>query len=123
MMRPQLVIVAVMAGAPSLAAADELVAGAIYCLRSSGDPAYVLLAKVLEIEPRLVHTRQYSNKFSSCPEKVDTATLSWTVRDLPIRTVGFMNLEPKLVAHGAVSAEEAEGVREMKQLLREAAKQ
>ena len=104
--------------APGTAVGQEMSVGGIYCLTGSGGPAHVLLAKVLEVDGGVVHTRQYSNEFPSCPDSVDTSALFWSIPDLPVREKGFLMLNPKLVARGHVSAEEVEAVGEMKALLK-----
>ena len=102
---------------------EEIHVGGLYCLTGSGGPSHVLVAKVLGIESGVVHTRQYSNEFVSCPDSVDTSSLSWNVPDLPVREKGFLMLNPKLISQGQVSREEAEAVRAMKEMLRSGSKE
>lgn len=76
------------------------------------------VAKVLKIDPEIVHVRIYKEHFPRRPRSIDPAQLTLgTVHDpdgfgmghLPLRTETFEDREPLFITHTPVTAKELEG--------------
>src|SRR5258708_7430523 len=93
----------------------ELFEGAYYSI-IDGDTFSI--AKVLKLEPEIVHVRIYKQHFERRPRSIDPAALTLgTIYDkdgfgmghLPRRLVTFLNSEPVFLTHAEVTPEELEG--------------
>jgi hypothetical protein len=110
----QQALVAIALITASCASAQELRPGAIYCLSGPFIGTHFAVSKILEVEPEVVHMRLYTNVFEACPESVKLETLSWKMHDVPLQKNIFLDLNRRLMGYAAVSADEAEAVRETK---------
>ena len=96
-------------------APSELFEGAYYSI-ADGDVFSV--AKVLKLEPEIVHVRIYKQHFPQRPRSIDPAVLTFgTIHDtdgfgmghLPLRVATFMDREPEFLTHAEVKPEELKG--------------
>ena len=96
-------------------APSELFEGAYYSII---DGETFSIAKVLKLEPQIVHVRIYKQHFSQRPRSIDPAVLTLgTIHDkdgfgmghLPLRLATFMDSEPMFLTHAEVKPEELEG--------------
>ncbi len=96
-------------------APSELFEGAYY---SIVDGEIFSIAKVLKLEPEIVHVRIYKQHFPQRPRSIDPAALTLgTIHDkdgfgmghLPLRLATFMDREPMFLTHAEVKPEELEG--------------
>jgi hypothetical protein len=96
-------------------------AGGLYSVES-GDGRYGV-AKVLVLEPGVVHVRVYAEKFPSRPTGLDETKLTLgTIHDkdgfgighLPLQPAGFAAWEPALIKIVPVGADELDGYEEWK---------
>jgi hypothetical protein len=87
------------------------------CSIESGEGVFAI-AKILALEPGIVHIRLYKEKFASRPDCIDATGLSLgTINDedgfgighLPLSARNFARWEPIIIAHEGVSSEELEG--------------
>ena len=94
---------------------SELFEGGYYSI-IDGDTFSV--AKVLKLEPEIVHVRIYKQNFLQRPRSIDPAALTLgTIHDkdgfgmghLPLRPVTFLESEPMFLTHAEVTPEELEG--------------
>jgi hypothetical protein len=94
---------------------SELFEGAYY---SMIDGEAFSIAKVLKLEPEIVHVRIYKQHFPHRPRSIDPAALTLgTIHDkdgfgmshLPLRLVTFLNSEPMFLTHAEVKPEELNG--------------
>lgn len=76
------------------------------------------VAKVLKLEPEIVHVRIYKQHFSQRPRSIDPAALSLgTIHDqdgfgmghLPLRLATFIDREPMFLTHVELKPDELEG--------------
>ncbi len=97
------------------AAPAELFEGGYY---SIVDGEIFSIAKVLKLEPEIVHVRIYKQKFQQRPRSIDPAQLALgTIHDtdgfgmghLPLRLETFQNSEPLFLTYAEVLAAELEG--------------
>ena len=80
------------------------------------------VAKVLILEPGIVHVRTYAQRYSSRPASVDEASLTMgTIHDkefgvghLPLQPAGFSAWQPVLIKVVQVRADELDGYEEWK---------
>jgi hypothetical protein len=96
-------------------APSELFEGGYYSI-IDGDTFSI--AKVLKLEPEIVHVRIYKQHFPQRPRSIDPAALTLgTIHDkdgfgmghLPLRLATFMDSEPMFLTHAQVTPEELEG--------------
>ena len=96
-------------------APSELFEGAYY---SIADGEIFSVAKVLKLEPEIVHVRIYKQHFPQRPRSIDPAALTLgTIHDsdgfgmghLPLRLATFMHREPVFLTHAEVKPEELKG--------------
>jgi hypothetical protein len=96
-------------------APSELFEGAYYSL-VDGDRFSI--AKVLKLEPGIVHVRIYQQHFQQRPRAIDPGALTLgTIHDidrlgighLPLRLGTFIDHEPVFLAHAEVKPEELQG--------------
>jgi hypothetical protein len=96
-------------------APSELFEGGYYSI-IDGDTFSI--AKVLKLEPEIVHVRIYKQHFPQRPRSIDPAALTLgTIHDkdgfgmghLPLRLATFMDSEPIFLTHAEVTPEELEG--------------
>jgi hypothetical protein len=96
-------------------APSELFEGAYYSI-VDGDVFSV--AKVLKLEPEIVHVRIYKQHFLQRPRSIDPGTLTLgTIHDkdgfgmghLPLRLATFMDSEPIFLMHAEVTPQEIAG--------------
>ena len=96
-------------------APSELFEGAYYSI-IDGDTFSI--AKVLKLEPEIVHVRIYKQHFQQRPRSIDSAALTLgTIHDqdgfgmghLPLRLASFMDREPIFLTHAEVLPNELEG--------------
>ena len=92
------------------------VAGDYLSIRYEG--VQFCIAKVLVVEPSIVHLRIYKNKFPERPENVDESALELgTIHDVdgfgvghvPLSSRDFLSLDPEFIKHGAVLKAELGG--------------
>ncbi|MGE3316056.1 MAG: hypothetical protein AB7O26_13155 [Planctomycetaceae bacterium] len=96
--------------------ASAIASGNLYALRSQrGDYTIV---KVLVVDDIAVHLRTYANRFSECPEQVNSSDLSlgslgdpagFGIGHFPLSRASFEREEKKLVGRETVSYEELSG--------------
>ncbi len=76
------------------------------------------IARVLKIDPEIVHVRIYKQHFSQRPRAIDPAKLTlgsfhdndgFGMRHLPLRTQTFAGREPVFITHLAVADHELQG--------------
>ncbi len=100
---------------PGEAAPAELFEGGYYSIL---DGEIFSIAKVLKLEPEIVHVRIYKQHFQQRPRAIDPAQLSLgTVHDtdgfgmghLPLRMETFQNSEPQFLTYIEVQPAELEG--------------
>lgn len=93
----------------------ELFEGAYYSII---DGETFSVAKVLKLEPEIVHVRIYKQQFSQRPRSIDPAALTLgTIHDkdgfgmghLPLRLATFIDREPMFLTHAEVTPQELEG--------------
>jgi hypothetical protein len=93
----------------------ELFEGAYY---SIVDGDVFSIAKVLKLEPAIVHVRIYKQHFPQRPRSIDPSALTLgTIHDkdgfgmghLPLRLATFMDREPMFLTHAEVTPQELEG--------------
>ncbi len=96
-------------------APSELFKGAYYSI-INGD--VFSIAKVLKLEPEIVHVRIYKQHFQQRPRSIDPAALTLgTIHDtdgfgmghLPLRVATFLSNDPRFLTHAEVTAQELEG--------------
>jgi len=96
-------------------APSELFEGAYYSI-IDGDTFSI--AKVLKLDPEIVHARIYKQHFQQRPRSIDPAALTLgSIHDkdgfgmghLPLRLVTFTDREPMFLTHAEVKPEEREG--------------
>lgn len=96
-------------------APSELFEGAYY---SIADGEEFSIARVLKLEPEIVHVRIYKQNFSQRLRSIDPAVLTrGTIHDkdgfgmghLPLRLATFLNSEPEFLMHAEVTPQELEG--------------
>jgi len=96
-------------------APSELFEGAYYSI-IDGDTFSI--AKVLKLEPGIVHARIYKQHFQQRPRSIDPAALTLgSIHDkdgfgmghLPLQLVTFTDREPMFLTHAEVKPEELEG--------------
>lgn len=96
-------------------APSELFEGAYYSI-IDGD--VFSIAKVLKLEPEIVHVRIYKQHFPQRPRSIDPAMLTLgTIHDkdgfgmghLPLRLATFIDREPMFLTHAEVPPKELEG--------------
>jgi hypothetical protein len=96
-------------------APSELFEGAYYSII---DGETFSIAKVLKLEPEIVHVRIYKQHFQQRPRSIDPAALTLgTIHDkdgfgmghLPLRLPTFLNSEPIFLTHAEVKPEELSG--------------
>lgn len=96
-------------------APSELFEGGYYSIIDGDEFA---IAKVLKIDPEIVHVRIYKQHFSQRPRAIDPARLTLgTIDDddgfgmghLPLRTQTFAEREPVFITHLPVSEHELQG--------------
>ena len=96
-------------------APSELFEGAYYSII---DGETFSVAKVLKLEPEIVHVRIYKQHFPQRPRSIDPAALTLgTIHDkdgfgighLPLRLATFMESDPIFLTHIDVKTEELEG--------------
>jgi len=96
-------------------APSELFEGAYYSIIDGDD---IRIAKVLKLEPQIVHVRIYKQHFSQRPRSIDPGALTLgTIHDkdgfgmghLPLRPATFLSSEPMFLTHTEVTARELEG--------------
>lgn len=101
--------------ASTRSAPSELFEGAYY---SIADGEAFSIARVLKLEPEIVHVRIYKQNFSQRPRSIDPAALSLgTIHDkdgfgmghLPLRLITFMESDPIFLTHAELKPEELEG--------------
>jgi hypothetical protein len=102
-------------------APSELFEGAYYSI-IDGD--VFRIAKVLKLEPEIVHVRIYKQHFPQRPRSIDPAALTLgTIHDkdgfgmghLPLRLATFLNSEPIFLTHAEVTPDELEGYNHWKE--------
>jgi hypothetical protein len=89
---------------------EELSVGGLYCLRGTGNPRFVMVVKILAVEPGIVHARSFDGSFKQCPSASDQATLSGQLTDFPINPKGFLASRPMLIVQIPVTEDELEAV-------------
>jgi hypothetical protein len=96
-------------------APSELFEGAYYSIIDGDDFS---IAKVLKLEPEIVHVRIYKQHFSQRPRSIDPAALTLgTIHDkdgfgmghLPLRLATLMESDPIFLTHAEVKPDELEG--------------
>jgi hypothetical protein len=96
-------------------APSELFEGGYYSIMDGDEFA---IAKVLKIDPEVVHVRIYKQHFSQRPRGIDLAKLTLgTIHDddgfgmghLPLRTQTFAEREPVFITHLPVNDDELQG--------------
>jgi hypothetical protein len=96
-------------------APSELFEGAYY---SIVDGETFSIAKILKLDPEIVHVRIYKQHFPQRPRSIDPAALTLgTIHDkdgfgmshLPLRLVTFLNSDPIFLTHTEVTPQELEG--------------
>lgn len=96
-------------------APSELFEGAYYSIIDGDDFS---IAKVLKLEPEIVHVRIYKEHFPQRPRSIDPGALTLgTIHDkdgfgmghLPLRLATFMESEPMFLTHADVTPKELEG--------------
>jgi hypothetical protein len=96
-------------------APSELFEGAYYSII---DGETFSIAKVLKLEPEIVHVRIYKQHFSQRPKSIDPEALTLgTIHDkddfgmghLPLRMATFMESSPIFLTHTEVKSDELEG--------------
>jgi len=96
-------------------APSELFEGAYYSIIDGDDFS---IAKVLKLEPEIVHVRIYKQHFQQRPRSIDPAALTLgSIHDkdgfgmghLPLRLVTFTDRGPMFLTHAEVKPEELEG--------------
>jgi hypothetical protein len=96
-------------------APSELFEGVYYSII---DGETFSIAKVLRLEPEIVHVRIYKQHFQQRPRSIDPAALTLgTIHDkdgfgmghLPLRLATFLDSEPMFLTHAEVQPEELEG--------------
>ena len=96
-------------------APSELFEGAYY---SVIDGDNFSIAKVLKLEPEIVHVRIYQQYFQQRPRAIDLGALTLgTIHDidrlgighLPLRLATFIDHEPMFLTHAEVKPEELQG--------------
>ena len=96
-------------------APSELFEGAYYSI-IDGDEFSI--AKVLKLDPEIVHVRIYKEHFPQRPRSIDPAALTLgTIHDkdgfgmghLPLRLATFTDREPMFLTHAEVTPKELEG--------------
>lgn len=96
-------------------APSELFEGAYYSII---DGETFCIAKVLKLDPEIVHVRIYKEHFQQRPRSIDPAALTLgTIHDkdgfgmghLPLRLATFINSEPIFLTHAELTPEELEG--------------
>jgi hypothetical protein len=94
---------------------SELFEGGYYSIIDGDEFA---IAKVLKLEPEIVHVRIYKEHFQQRPRSIDPSRLTLgTVHDedgfgmghLPLRLETFQNRKPLFLTHSAVTANELAG--------------
>lgn len=100
---------------PTRNAQSEIFEGAYY---SVIDGDYFSIAKVLKLEPEIVHVRIYQQYFQQRPRAIDPGALTLgTIQDidrlgighLPLRLATFLDREPMFLTHAEVKPEELQG--------------
>jgi hypothetical protein len=95
-------------------ALSELFEGGYYSIIDGDEFA---IAKVLKIDPDIVHVRIYKQHFAQRPRGIDPSGLTLgTIHDkdgfgmghLPLRIATFQNREPVFITHAVVNANELE---------------
>ena len=101
--------------ASTRSAPSELFEGAYYSII---DGETFSIAKVLKLEPEIVHVRIYKQHFQQRPRAIDPATITLgTIHDkdgfgmghLPLRLLTFMDREPIFLTHAQVLPNELNG--------------
>jgi hypothetical protein len=101
---------------------SELFEGGYY---SIADGAAFSIAKVLKIDPEIVHVRIYKQRFPQRPRSIDPSQLTLgTIFDkdgfgmahLPLRTRTLMDRKPVFLTHTPVLEKELEGYRTWKEI-------
>lgn len=96
-------------------APSELFEGGYYSIMDGDDFG---IAKVVKIDPEIVHVRIYKQHFSQRPRAIDPAQLTLGSIDdadgfgmghLPLRTQTFAAREPVFITHSPVAADELQG--------------
>lgn len=96
-------------------APSELFEGGYYSI-IDGDTFSI--AKVLKLEPEIVHVRIYKQHFPQRPRSIDPSALTLgTIHDkdgfgmghLPLGLARFLNREPMFLTHAEVTSQELEG--------------
>jgi hypothetical protein len=96
-------------------APSELFEGAYYSIIDGGTFS---IAKVLKIEPEIVHVKIYKQHFSQRPRSIDPSALTLgSIHDkdgfgmghLPLRLATFMDREPIFLTHAEVLPNELQG--------------
>lgn len=96
-------------------APSELFEGGYYSII---DGESIGIAKVLKIDPEIVHVRIYKEHFPQRPRSIDPARLTLGSIDdkdgfgmghLPLRLVTFREREPLFITHTEVKPEELQG--------------
>ncbi|HEY2114093.1 MAG TPA: hypothetical protein VGJ51_03335 [Candidatus Angelobacter sp.] len=96
-------------------APSELFEGAYYSIMDGDDFS---IAKVLKLEPEIVHVRIYKQHFPQRPRSIDPAALTLgSIHDkdgfgmghLPLRVATFLNSEPMFLTHVEVLPDELNG--------------
>jgi len=81
----------------------------------SSDGDVFSIAKVLKLEPEIVHVRIYKQHFQQRPRSIDPAALTLgTIHDkdgfgmghLPLRVTTFLSNDPRFLTHAEVTAQE-----------------
>jgi hypothetical protein len=94
---------------------SELFEGGYYSIIDGDEFA---IAKVLKLEPEIVHVRIYKEHFAQRPRAIDPGRLTLgSIHDedgfgmghLPLRIATFHDREPLFITHSAVTASELEG--------------
>jgi hypothetical protein len=96
-------------------APSELFEGAYYSIIDGDDFS---IAKVLKLEPEVVHVRIYKQHFSQRPRSIDPGALTLgSIHDkdgfgmghLPLRLATFMESDPIFLTHSELKPEELAG--------------
>jgi hypothetical protein len=96
-------------------APSELFEGAYY---SIVDGETFSIAKILKLDPEIVHVRIYKQHFPQRPRSIDPAALTlgsihdkddFGMSHLPLRLVTFLNSDPIFLTHTEVTPQELEG--------------
>jgi hypothetical protein len=96
-------------------APSELFEGAYYSIMDGDDFS---IARVLKLEPEIVHVRIYKQHFPQRPRSIDPAALTLgSIHDkdgfgmghLPLRVATFLDSEPMFLTHTEVKSDELEG--------------